>query len=1472
MARDDKKDLPHGVVPVAAMFVGGVAARNLAAQGETRPQKALELAARLRRSGASPDTIHAETSKLLADSPYAGVHYGRDGLPRFEISDEQARIRPAGLDRSGRGFVGDVVQHPDLYRAHPETQLLEVQKANFTGGGFDGRTLHIGSNHVSKAMLAGRTVVKQSARGVALHEMQHAVQDAEGFAPGASPDDFETRFPGVKNAAVRDQLYVTTAGEVEAENTRARRNMTAAQRRATPPSRTETVAVSEQHMGFDEGRTGMARQFGGDLPKGYSVERHTNSMGQTNYKIMKGRSQVGNAYVRDLGSKVQVGRIHIDEAHTRKGISTALYARIERDLGKPLVPDGTLSEDAYRFWKKHRPESVAGHKALKNGGAVEDPYGMFKSEYADPETGGVRAGEVRRVQRMVEKSPPAGRTTKAAKPRVTKQATPKIADLGEKIGGARKDTAIKTGPRRQKAAAVDPRPAWQRRFEAHQEIDRVTLKPSGLWSLVDTETNSKYGGKTIRRGLPSEKAALDIIPLAAVSQKHRVSSAPSGHEGYAIWRDVTDRKRVQIGTEVFPTREAAMAHMAQNAIAIVETKTGFGEEILAPPKPEQVFRRGPAVRKGDVKGDQFIKTFGFRGVEFGNWNNQLERQRVMNHAYDAMHDMAEVAGLDPKAMSLDGKLGLAFGARGHGGEGAGRAHYERNYGAINLTKMKGAGSLAHEWMHALDHFLARKDDPSLDVMTTNKAGNKVFPADARSVDYLSHRVGGWARTKSLADDVRASMKTLMDTMYYKEEKYVDDAAKVQKFADYPKQRLAERLDGIRSDLARERTYGTRFTKPASAAQLAEFDALAAKILSGDAAALEVDSKMVPSKSVWNPVGVKSIRTNDTLDGISAIMKKVRGRAGFSSDRRGPLDELRATMASWKDRQAVVSDAAAQTVKVRKIPTDFSMNAKRLDSGRVSDYWQTRHEMAARGFSSFIEDKIGAVGRQSDFLSWGSDNELPHLKMFNAKPFPEGAERVAINAQFETLFSAMKRAGVLPGTPTSAAPAAPVETSGLRGTQNAANLAAIVENRQANAQPAALPSRLSNMPKTGTHDIDVRGVTTEYRADAVGDPFKFKSRTYQNVGYGDGGYPKSAIIHANTLDEYEAKVAAAQKAIKDGESAAAKTRAAAEAKAAPAKPKAARKAKAVKVEALKPQAGQTTGQGVAQPTPPAAKLPDTKPASRTDARAAFMASAKTTKLPGGGFEVTAPDGSKMTLPNAGTEAAAKITAFAKLGSAVNKLGAVSMIAVPVAAAYVAYQGTKSQAMAEGRDGTAEAVGQAAVAAGGAAAIGYGMMKAIGGTLSVAAKLAPRIAPALGPVGLGIGVVAMGHGAYKGYQRHGLKGAALGLVGADSVLDAPAPASAAQPQPVQGRLNADQKTQFATANAAYAAMKSTTENAPQKAGWTDEARIAAYVERIKRQGGTPSNIPYGGEPRKQMSGPGGRGGDSDKSRKAGNARTQ
>lgn len=106
--------------------------------------------------------------------------------------------------------------------------------------------------------------------------------------------------------------------------------------------------------------------FGGDLPADVKVQFTTNRIGQTNYQITANGEDIGRAYVRDLGDRVQVGNISIDEKWQRRGIGTALYAQIERDLGKPLVPDETLSDEAHSFWMKHRPEAVDG-KYVKSG-------------------------------------------------------------------------------------------------------------------------------------------------------------------------------------------------------------------------------------------------------------------------------------------------------------------------------------------------------------------------------------------------------------------------------------------------------------------------------------------------------------------------------------------------------------------------------------------------------------------------------------------------------------------------------------------------------------------------------------------------------------------------------------------------------------------------------------------------------------------------------------------------------------------------------------------------------------------------------------------------------------------------------------------------------------------------------------------------------------------------------------------------
>ncbi len=129
-------------------------------------------------------------------------------------------------------------------------------------------------------------------------------------------------------------------------------------------------------------------------------------------------------------------------------------------------------------------------------------------------------------------------------------------------------------------------------------------------------------------------------------------------------------------------------------------------------------RTGEDWRKGaDVSAEQLMEQFGFRGVQFGNWANQRDRQAAVNGAFDALMDLAQILGVSPRALSLNGELGLAFGARG-GGSAA--AHYEPGEVVINLTKTQGAGSLAHEWWHALDNYFARHGNVKGGYVTESK--------------------------------------------------------------------------------------------------------------------------------------------------------------------------------------------------------------------------------------------------------------------------------------------------------------------------------------------------------------------------------------------------------------------------------------------------------------------------------------------------------------------------------------------------------------------------------------------------------------------------------------------------------------------------------------------------------------------------------------------------------------------------------
>ena len=114
-------------------------------------------------------------------------------------------------------------------------------------------------------------------------------------------------------------------------------------------------------------------------------------------------------------------------------------------------------------------------------------------------------------------------------------------------------------------------------------------------------------------------------------------------------------------------------------------------------------RMGEDYRHGeDLTPEAFAAVFPFRGVEFGNWVNQLERAACLNECADALRDLARVVGIIPEAVTLGGSLAWAFGSRG---VGRALAHYETARRVVNLTKKKGNGCVAHEWFHALDNYL-----------------------------------------------------------------------------------------------------------------------------------------------------------------------------------------------------------------------------------------------------------------------------------------------------------------------------------------------------------------------------------------------------------------------------------------------------------------------------------------------------------------------------------------------------------------------------------------------------------------------------------------------------------------------------------------------------------------------------------------------------------------------------------------------
>ncbi|MFA6927581.1 MAG: LPD5 domain-containing protein, partial [Bacteroidales bacterium] len=253
-------------------------------------------------------------------------------------------------------------------------------------------------------------------------------------------------------------------------------------------------------------------------------------------------------------------------------------------------------------------------------------------------------------------------------------------------------------------------------YKGQKNVDKWLVEKDAKATAFGNMPRTLGEGDTKQEAIESFRKSYDSLGEGKSSATKFVAYTKRGAEGVyigvKIGKNYVDLKK-------FDTSKEALEYKKDN--------TGELQALLDKykdiPSERREFNReriGKDHRGGaDATPEMFDNVFGFRGVEFGNWVKDSERQENLNQAYDALMDLSTILNIPSRAISLNGELGLAFGSRGRGGKGAPSAHYEPSKIVINLTKKNGPGSLAHEWWHALDNYLSRKKGRKDDFQTVS---------------------------------------------------------------------------------------------------------------------------------------------------------------------------------------------------------------------------------------------------------------------------------------------------------------------------------------------------------------------------------------------------------------------------------------------------------------------------------------------------------------------------------------------------------------------------------------------------------------------------------------------------------------------------------------------------------------------------------------------------------------------------------
>lgn len=522
-----------------------------------------------------------------------------------------------------------------------------------------------------------------------------------------------------------------------------------------------------------------------------------------------------------------------------------------------------------------------------------------------------------------------------------------------------------------------------------------------VWEVTQPRKATAWSNmpRTLASGETMSEAVEAFAAVYESLDASKKSGAKPRKQPFQIWTDRRDGK-YHVGKKVgsdytslatFDEISDARKYRDENADELA-AKLARWKEIPFERNRENRDRIGEDRRDGrDVQPDTFQQAFGFRGVQFGNYVEGPRRQADLNRAYDALSDLAAVVDIPTEAISLNGSLGLAFGARGKGGKNAGAAHFEPDNIVINLTKRQGAGSLAHEWWHGLDNYFARMRGLNLEYLSERTRGtaegvrpemveafaNVVRAIEATGVPMRSRELDQ-RRSKPYWNQVREkTARTFEQYIIHK----VEQAGGSNDFlANIVSEGTWRALDAMEGREAPSYPY---LKESEQAAVFEAFDAFFDTIESeatesgvrlyqegsADADPARIDAAMADLRKRLDKIGLKNVDLQRDAD--------MDEQAAFEADGRG---NMRILIGAAADPEASLRHEAIHALKASGVFTKAEWAA--LEK-RARSVWMGQHKIKQR-YSDLSEEAQIEEAIAEGFANWKADAPASPIKNAFAK--------------------------------------------------------------------------------------------------------------------------------------------------------------------------------------------------------------------------------------------------------------------------------------------------------------------------------------------------------------------------------------------------------------------------------------------------------------------------------------------------------